>query len=159
MVRLLRSYCNRERQAAHLEKLRAQAAAERVLRPESPTPVSKPAPKRLSAKANAGILADYATKMPIRAIARKYGVNEWTVHHRLKRAGVVKRPHAIQQDTINAVLSFRTEGQSNVEIAKGNAEPLVDSFPYPARQAGSFMMVSNWMGVNFPSLRWRRRRW
>ncbi len=35
----------------------------------------------------------------------------------------------------------------------GNAEPLVDSFPYPARQAGCFMMVSNSMGVNFPSLR------
>ena len=37
--------------------------------------------------------------------------------------------------------------------ADGNAEPLVDSFPYPARQAGCFMMVSNSMGVNFPSLR------
>ena len=37
--------------------------------------------------------------------------------------------------------------------AYGNAEPLVDSFPYPARQAGCFMMVSNSMGVNFPSLR------
>lgn len=35
----------------------------------------------------------------------------------------------------------------------GNAEPLVDSFPYPARQAGVFMMVSNSMGVNLPSLR------
>ncbi|MEE2571017.1 AAA family ATPase [Pseudarthrobacter sp. J64] len=44
-------------------------------------------------------------------------------------------------------------------INKGNAEPLVDSFPYPARQAGSFMMVSNSMGVNFPSRRCRLRRW
>ena len=35
----------------------------------------------------------------------------------------------------------------------GNAEPLVDSFPYAARQAGSFMMVSNSMGVNLPSRR------
>ncbi len=38
-------------------------------------------------------------------------------------------------------------------VTFGNAEPLVDSFPYAARQAGSFMMVSNSTGVNLPSRR------
>lgn len=43
--------------------------------------------------------------------------------------------------------------EGHTDGAIGNAEPLVDSFPYPARQAGVFMMVSNSIGVNFPSLR------
>ncbi len=116
-VRLLRSYCNRERQTAHLEKLRAQAGTERILRPESPAPVGRPAPKRLSAKVNAGILADYAAEIPIRAIARKYGINEWTVHHRLKQAGVVKRPYAMGSVDIAHTLALRAKGLSYDRIA------------------------------------------
>ncbi|MBA8817087.1 hypothetical protein FHX48_002181 [Microbacterium halimionae] len=46
-----------------------------------------------------------------------------------------------------------TVTEASEQYGLGNAEPLGDSFPYPARQAGSFMMVSNSMGVNLPSLR------
>lgn len=116
-MRLLRSYCNRERHTAHLGKLRAQAGAERASRDRPALPVDNPRPKRLSAEVNAGIVADYAAKMPVRAIARKYGINEWTVHHRLKRTGVMKRPYAIQPDTVNAILRLHTAGRTNVAIA------------------------------------------
>ncbi|WP_413466837.1 IS3 family transposase [Microbacterium sp. LRZ72] len=51
---------------------------------------------------------------------------------------------------------FRT---NQLWVADGNAEVLVDSFPYAARSTAFFMMVSNSMGVNFPSRRCRRRRW
>jgi DNA-binding CsgD family transcriptional regulator len=117
MVRLLRSYCNRERHTTHLRKLHAQASTECVSRDRPPLQVDNPAPKRLSAEAIAGIIADYAAKMPVRAIARKYGINEWTVHHRLKRTGVMKRPYAIQPDTVNAILRLHAKGCTNVAIA------------------------------------------
>uniref|UniRef100_UPI0035934D6E helix-turn-helix domain-containing protein n=1 Tax=Microbacterium sp. SORGH_AS_1204 TaxID=3041785 RepID=UPI0035934D6E len=116
-MRLLRSYCNRERQTAHLAKLRAQAVTGRVSRDRSSIPACTPAPKRLSAEANAAIIADYAAKMPVRAIARKHGVNEGTVHHRLKRAGVTKRPYAIQPNTIEEILRLHAKGRTNVAIA------------------------------------------
>lgn len=80
-------------------------------------PVDNPKPKRLSAEVNAGIVGDYAAKMPVRAIARKYGINEWTVHHRLKRMAVMKRPYAIQPDTVNAILRLHANGRTNVAIA------------------------------------------
>lgn len=116
-VRLLRSYCNRERHTAHLAKLFTQAGTEHVSRDRSSIPVGSPTPKRLTVEVNAGIVADYAAKMPVRAIARKYGINECTVHHRLKQAGVTKRPYAIQQDTIDEILRLHSTGSANVAIA------------------------------------------
>ena len=80
--------------------------------------MGRKAPKQLSVKVNAGILADYAAEMPVRAIARKYGVNEWTVHHRLKRAGVVKRPYAMGRDEIQLTQMLRVDGLSYDQIAK-----------------------------------------
>lgn len=44
-------------------------------------------------------------------------------------------------------------------IALGSAEALVESGVYAARVATSFIMVSNSMGVSFPSRRCRRLRW
>ena len=116
-VRLLRSHCNREHHTAHLVKLRAQAGTGRVWRERSSIPACAPASKRLSAGVNAAIVADYAAKMPVRAIARKYRVNECTVHHRLKRAGVMKRPYAIQPNTIEEIPRLHAKGRTNVAIA------------------------------------------
>ncbi|APZ35393.1 hypothetical protein BOH66_14925 [Microbacterium aurum] len=63
-----------------------------------------------------------------------------------------KIPSAFAPILAAAIITIgAAEGVKNYTL--GNAEPLVDSFPYPARQAGCFMMVSNSMGVNFPSLR------
>ncbi len=54
----------------------------------------------------------------------------------------------------------RYKGRNVVERCfNGNAEGLVDSFPYAASSTVVFMIASYSMGVNFPSRRCRRRRW
>lgn len=98
-VRLLRSYCNRERTTSHLEKLRAQASSQRIVRPEAASRVA-PAPKRLSKKANAAIVADYQSGMKATHIARKHGINEWTVRHRLRRSGIPLRPISMNEEGV-----------------------------------------------------------
>lgn len=116
-VRLLQSHCNRERQTAHLERLRAQAATERVLRPEQAAPVPR-GPKRLSEATNAGIVADYKGGMKSSEIATKYGINAWTVRHRLRRAGVPLRSNSMSDDQIELTRQLRADGLSHARIAE-----------------------------------------
>lgn len=116
-VRLLHSYCNRERTTAHLEKLRAQAASERVVRPEAATPVGT-APKRLSAAVNDQIVADYQTEMGGAEIARKHGITEWTVRHHLHRAGVPLRSNSMTDEQIELTHQLRANGLSYERIAR-----------------------------------------
>ncbi len=116
-VRLLRSYCNRERATAHLEKLRAQAGAEDVLRTETPTPVRPSAPKRLSNAVNAGIVFDYQAGLTAREIAAKYGTTDWTVRHRLHRAGVDLRPSSMSDEQVAFTHRLRAGGMTLQGIA------------------------------------------
>lgn len=116
LVRLLQSHCNRERATAHLEKLLARAGAERVVRSEVLTPVRR-RPKRLSPAINAGIIADYRAGMRATEIARTYRINEWTVHHRLKLAGITKRPSSMNEERIALAKSLRADGLSYDRIA------------------------------------------
>ncbi|MBM7502943.1 sigma factor-like helix-turn-helix DNA-binding protein [Agromyces aurantiacus] len=51
-------------------------------------------------------------------IARKYRINEWTVHHRLKRAGITKRPNSMNEAEIALARSLRTDGLSYDRIAE-----------------------------------------
>lgn len=117
-VRLLRSCCNRERQTAHLEKLQAQAGAERVLRPTQTAPAAKPAPKKLSVALNAQIVADYQAGMRATVIARKHGLNEWTVRHRLRQSGIPLRPNSMNAAQIELTRQLRTDGLSYERIAQ-----------------------------------------
>jgi DNA-directed RNA polymerase specialized sigma24 family protein len=50
-------------------------------------------------------------------IARKYQINEWTVHHRLKRAGIAKRPTSMNEDQVDLSISLRVEGLTYDRIA------------------------------------------
>lgn len=117
MVRLLQSHCNRERATAHLKQLRAQAAAERVLRPQPAAPVRR-GPKRLSEATNAGIVADYQAGMKSSEIAAKYGINEWTVRHRLHRAGVPLRSNSMNDHQVELTRQLRADGLSYTRIAE-----------------------------------------
>ncbi|MFJ4165677.1 helix-turn-helix domain-containing protein [Microbacterium sp. NPDC089698] len=92
-----------------------QAQGENVTRIPS-LKVTKTGTKRLSPETNAAIAVDYRTGMGVREIARKYGINETTAHRRLERVGVEKRPYAIGQDTINAILALKATGLSYKEI-------------------------------------------
>lgn len=81
-----------------------------------PTPVRR-GPKRLSRETNAAIVADYQSGLKSTEIARKYQINEWTVHHRLKRAGISKRPSSMSEEEIELTISLRNDGLTYDRIA------------------------------------------
>lgn len=64
---------------------------------------------------------------------------------------------------LDPVPDFRTHQRLMQTVVgrptEGSAEALVESGVYAARVATSFIMVSNSMGVSFPSRRCRRLRW
>lgn len=91
--------------------LRPPASPAAALWREPPTPVRR-GPKRLSAETNAAIVADYQSGLKSTQIARKYGINEWTVHHRLKRSGVAKCPGSMSEPQIALAVMLRTGGLS-----------------------------------------------
>src|SRR3546814_1043268 len=62
LVRLLRSYCNREKATEQLRSLLVKARSEAVKRPTTSTSVRR-GPTRLSAEINAAIVADYQSGM------------------------------------------------------------------------------------------------
>lgn len=117
MVRLLQSHCNRERATKQLGSLLDRACGEGVDRPEGPATPRK-APKRLSAETNAALVADYQAGMKASDVARKHGINEWTVRHRLHRSGVPLRPLSMNDDEIALTFALRSQGLSYARIAE-----------------------------------------
>lgn len=123
--------------------------------------VTDPVPARVDATGKAGLLAlvDHAVSegwtlhavCEVLQISRRR-VERWQ-HRRTdlvdRRPGGVAVNSLLDEEVAQILAVFDEWGERD----RGNAEPLVDSFPYPARQAGVFMMVSNSIGVNFPSLR------
>ncbi|APZ35585.1 hypothetical protein BOH66_16125 [Microbacterium aurum] len=63
-------------------------------------------------------MADYQSGMKSTAIARKYEINEWTVHHRLKRAGIRKRPQSMSEQQIELAQALRADGWTYDQIAE-----------------------------------------
>ncbi len=116
-MRLLRSYCNRERATSQLRSLLTRALREDVTRPEA-LDAPRVGSKQLSTEANAAIVADYEAGLRATEIARKYSINESTVHHRLKRAGVAKRPNSMSEDEITLAVALRADGHSYDRIAE-----------------------------------------
>src|SRR3546814_18711431 len=60
----------------------------------------------------------YRSGMKSTQIARKYGINEWTVHHRLKRAGVTKRATSMSKLEIDLANDFPVAGGSSERSAQ-----------------------------------------
>lgn len=115
-MRLLQSHCNRERATSQLRSLLGSALKDDVARPQAlGTP--RKGPKRLSAETNATIVADYQTGMRGAEIARKHGINEWTVRHRLRRSGIPLRSNSMNEDEIALTQALRAEGLSYERIA------------------------------------------
>lgn len=67
---------------------------------------------------NAQIVADYQSGMKATDVARKHGINEWTVRHRLRRSGVPLRPISMNQGEIALTFTLRAEGLSYERIAQ-----------------------------------------
>lgn len=115
-MRLLQSHCNREQATKQLGSLLRRARKERVERATKNT--SRKGPKRLSAELNAQIVADYQSGMKATDVARKYGINEWTVRHRLRRSGIPLRPISMNEEEIALTFALRAEGLSYERIAR-----------------------------------------
>ncbi|MDQ4214742.1 hypothetical protein [Microbacterium capsulatum] len=63
-------------------------------------------------------MADYKAGMRATQIARKYRINESTVHHRLKHAGVEKRPNSMSEEQIDVARALRADGLSYDRISE-----------------------------------------
>lgn len=96
--------------------LLVRALGERVDRSERLAAPRK-APQRLSAEMNAAIVAEYQSGMKASDVARKHGINEWTVRHRLRRSGIPLRPISMSGEEVALTLALRAQGLSYVRIA------------------------------------------
>lgn len=92
MVRLLGRYLNSSPEVARLRNLCSRAAGERVERTYSSPARAVP---RLTMSQNEEIVKLYEGGMRVADIAREIGTSEWTIHHRLNRMGVERRPTSL----------------------------------------------------------------
>lgn len=99
-----------------------------------------PAPERLVRERARHRVARHTPRT--RTLGTTDRTHDTTLQHRLIRSEVLS-------DSFEAEL---------VESAEGSAEALVESGVYAARATASIIMVSNSMGVSFPSRRCRRLR-
>jgi len=89
LLHLLGHYLNSRPEAERVRTIIAHAQKEQVPRVSIQLP---PRPQaRLTAGQNAKITELYKSGMRAIDIARKLGVTEWTVHHRLNRLGIERR--------------------------------------------------------------------
>lgn len=90
-----------------------RASSERVKR--SPAPVNRTV--RLTKAQNDRIAELYGAGMRAIDIAKELGVTEWTVHHRLNRAGTLRRP-TLTNEQLERAIELRGLGWSYDKIAK-----------------------------------------
>lgn len=104
-MRLLGRYLNSVTEVERITRLHERALSQKVRR-SGPTSVRGPA--RLTLSQNEEIAALYAAGSRPADIARAVGTTEWTVHHRLNRNGIERRPIGMTDaDCREAVLLYR----------------------------------------------------
>lgn len=114
-VRVLGRYLNSGPEAKKIRDLLERALSERVERLHAP---SSTAPARLSVEQNIKIIALYEDGWGPKEIAEALGTTEWTVHHRLKRNGVVRRPIGMPPAEIKEALRLNDSGVPITELCK-----------------------------------------
>jgi transposase-like protein len=113
VVHLLQSYCNRVEATIRLQKLLIRDEKNTVVRPIRPQLESgRTAPKKLSAATNEAIIAAYKGGARVADLARQFGVNKWTINHRITMAGVERNPHSMNEEQITQAIELRLEGLS-----------------------------------------------
>jgi len=115
LVRLLGRYLNSSTEVERISDLCKRAGDSRVER-QSPTTVRGPA--GLTNEQNAKLAALYEAGGRPANIARELGVTEWTVHHRLNRLGVKRRPISRTDAEIQEALRLNDEGVPITELTK-----------------------------------------
>ncbi len=113
MVRLLGRYLNFAPEVARLRDLCNRAAGERVERTYSPPNRVVP---RLTMSQNDEIVKLYRGGMRPAAIAREIGVNECTIHHRLNRMGIERRPTSLSPTQLLEAKRLYESGESIRQI-------------------------------------------
>lgn len=114
-VRLLGRYLNSEAEAQKVRDLMRRAWSEHVAREHSPR--SK-APTRLTTEQNMEIISLYEHGWAPKQIAEALGTTEWTVHHRLNRNGVERRPRSMTKAEIDEALQQNDTGVPITELGK-----------------------------------------
>lgn len=74
------------------------------------------APERLTTDENERIVVLYDEGTKVAEIARLVGISEWTVHHRLNRMGVERRPRGLSLSQIDEAACQYEQGNSVREI-------------------------------------------
>lgn len=113
-MRLLGRYLNSTTAAKKIRDLCIRAASEHVERTRS---ISTPGPVRLTNDQNARIVALYEAGWTPTQIAVELGTTEWTVHHRLNRNGVVRRPIGMTRDEVQEALRLNDAGVPITKLA------------------------------------------
>jgi DNA-binding NarL/FixJ family response regulator len=114
LVRLLGNYLNLQSETKRIRDLRSRAASEHVER-KTPTPRARGA-SRLTASQNARITDLYQAGWKPVDIAREVGTTEWTVHHRLNRLGIARRPTSLTPEQCREAVRQYQDGESLRQI-------------------------------------------
>jgi IS30 family transposase len=114
-VRLLGRYLNSKAEVDRITRVCKRAASQEVRRSD---PTSVRGPARLTQEQNDEIEALYTAGWRPVEIARTLGTTEWTVHHRLNRLEVQRRPISMTKAEIKEALRLYDEGAPITELAK-----------------------------------------
>ena len=111
---MLGHYLNLKPETKRIRDLRSRAVSEHV---ERKTPAPRPrGASRLTARQNARIADLYQEGWKPVDIAREVGTTEWTVHHRLNRLGVERRPIGLTPEQCREAVRLYQDGDSLRQI-------------------------------------------
>jgi DNA-binding NarL/FixJ family response regulator len=114
LVRLLGRYLNSETEVARLSDLCTRASGDRV---ERTAASSVRGPSRLTRQQNEQIAILYEAGRTPTEIAAELGTTPGTVHHRLNRMGVERRPLGMTKSQIDEAVTLREQGTPVQQIA------------------------------------------
>lgn len=114
-VRLLGRYLNSTTEAKKVRDLCRRAASEHIERTHR---TSLPGPVRLTKAENVQIVALYEAGLTPTQIAAELATSEWTVHHRLNRNGVVRRPIGMTAVEVQEALRLNDAGVPITKLAE-----------------------------------------
>jgi DNA-binding CsgD family transcriptional regulator len=114
LVRLLGRYLNSGTEVERITRLCKRAASSHV---ERVTPTTVRGPARLTRQQNEQIAILYEAGRTPSEIALELGTTPGTVHHRLNRMGVERRPLGMTKSQIDEAVTLREQGTPVQEIA------------------------------------------
>ena len=120
-----------------LRDLCGRAAGERVERTYAPPEHATP---RLTVSQNVEIVNLYRGGMKPVDIARRIGTSEWTVHHRLNRLGIERRPRGLSAEQLDEARLLLESGASWRQLSV--------KYGYDSRTIKKYVLASSSPGVD-----------